>query len=100
MILGDHGIAVNMPWPFYRPVAHILMLKATLITNVFLDFAVLILSCRDTQNIITFCPQDNLTAALITLTVCVQWIREPYAALKPEGTISQRSNRTNIDHVS
>jgi len=100
MILRNHGMTVDVAWALDRPILHILVFKATLVADELLHFIVFVGAGGYTQNVISLCPENNLTGTFWAGAVRIQGVCEPHAALKAECLVGQCAYRAHVDHVA
>jgi hypothetical protein len=75
-------------------------MKATIVTNKFLEFAIFILSAGYTKHIITPHPKNYITGTFRTIPMSINRLGEPNPVTESEVFVGKSSYRANINHVT
>lgn len=100
VILRNHGMTINIPWPFHSPVAFSFLLKTAGVADEIVHLAVFVFACRYAVNFAAVHPNHCLAGAGGAIAVRIHRVEEPHATLETESAISQCPHRTNVNHVA
>jgi hypothetical protein len=95
----DHRLSFYIPRPFYDPLVGIIVMKATIVTNKFLEFAIFILSAGYTKHIIAPHPKNYVTGTFRTIPVSINRLGEPNPVTESEVFVCKRTYGTYINHI-
>ena len=98
--MRDDRMPFDFSRAFYRPVFGFFVLKAAIVADEFFQFAIFIFPASYAKNLGTFHPDNRFSAAFWAIAVCIERVGKPNTAFKPEGSVGQRSNGANINHIS
>src|SRR5665213_256608 len=51
------------------------------------------------KNFFTTLPQGNFSTTLIAVPMSIHWLEEPYSVFKPGSSVSEGTNRANINYI-